>query len=384
MVHSSKRKQSGARTDVLIIGGGPGGSAAAIHCASAGLEVTLIEGESFPRERQGETLHPGVEPLLKQLGVFEQVVRAGFLRHEGNWVTWNSPARFEPFGADEHGPWLGYQAWRADFDLILLDRARQLGVRVMQPCRAGAPLLDNTRVTGVETAEESVSSTFVIDAAGGSHWLARHLSLPVERWSPPLIARFRYFEGDCPARDEAPAIVADENGWTWTAQVKKNIYQWTRLAFQKEAGQATAHEFERLKPLDRVHGADVTWRLVARPAGPGYFLAGDAAALLDPASSHGALKAMMSGIMAAHLIAQVMVHNAPAARVAAAYCHWMQDWFFHDVRAMLELYAQLPCPPDWLPETLRSLNRSAFPARIQRSESEQTANTGAQVSIYRA
>ena len=362
MVHSSKRKQSGARTDVLIIGGGPGGSAAAIRCASAGLKVTLIERQAFPRERPGETLHPGVEPLLKQLGVFEQVERAGFLRHEGNWVTWNSAERFEPFGADENGPWRGYQAWRADFDLILIDRARQLGVRVMQPCRADHPLLDDARVAGLETSEGSVSSAFVIDAAGGSHWLARQLGLSIERWSPPLVARFGYFEGECPARDEAPAIVADNNGWTWTARVKKNTYQWTRLAFQKEAGQTTPPEFEMLKPLGPVQGADVTWRVVSRSAGPGYFFAGDAAAVLDPASSHGALRAMMSGIMAGHQIAQVMLHNASEARVAAAYSRWLRDWFLHDARIMAELYAKLPYPPVWLPDALRSLNRSAPPA----------------------
>jgi flavin-dependent dehydrogenase len=369
MVDSSELNQSATSADVLIIGGGPGGSAAAIHCARAGLRVTLIERQAFPREQRGETLHPGVEPLLKQLGVFEQVERAGFLRHKGNWVTWNSASRFEPFGEDEHGPWRGYQAWRAEFDMILLNRARQLGVRVMQPCRADRPLLDDTRVTGLETAEGSVSSAFVIDAAGGSHWLTRQLSLDIERWSPPLIARFGYCEGECPARDESPAIVADANGWTWTARVKKNIYQWTRLAFQKEAGQTTCYEFKGLKPLGPVQGADVTWRLVARPAGPGYFLAGDAAAVLDPASSHGALRAMMSGIMAAHLIALVMLHNASEARVATAYCRWMRDWFLHDARIMLGLYAKLPCPPDWLPDALRSLNGMTLMATQYRTES---------------
>lgn len=102
--------------DVLIIGSGPAGSAAAIACAQRGLQVVLIERELFPRSHPGETLHPGVEPLLKQLGAIEPVLAAGFLRHTGNWVQWEAQKHFVPFGEDDSGAWLGFQAWRADFD----------------------------------------------------------------------------------------------------------------------------------------------------------------------------------------------------------------------------------------------------------------------------
>src|SRR5262249_51602234 len=61
-------------TDVAVIGGGPGGSAAAITCAARGWRVHLFEratfaGADFAGDRPGETLHPGVEPVLAQLGV---------------------------------------------------------------------------------------------------------------------------------------------------------------------------------------------------------------------------------------------------------------------------------------------------------------------------
>ncbi|MBA4535538.1 hypothetical protein H1196_23700 [Brevibacillus halotolerans] len=55
-------------------------------------------------------------------------------------------------------------------------------------------------------------------------------------------------------------------------------------------------------------GADMTWRVITQLGGPGgYFLIGDAATVLDPASSHGVLKAVMSGMMAGNLIAQMRV-----------------------------------------------------------------------------
>jgi hypothetical protein len=61
----------------------------------------------------------------------------------------------------------------------------------------------------------------------------------------------------------------------------------------------------------RPRGADVTWRLSDAAAGLGWFIVGDAAAVLDPSCSHGVLKAIMSGMMAGHLAAGVLVDAAP-------------------------------------------------------------------------
>src|SRR5438045_191696 len=106
--------------DVAVVGGGPAGAAAAIGCAQAGLDVVLLERCPFPRPVPGETLHPGVLPVLARLGVEREVLAAGFLRHAGHFVRWNGPERFEAFGRDDGVPWLGLQAWRPDFDAILL------------------------------------------------------------------------------------------------------------------------------------------------------------------------------------------------------------------------------------------------------------------------
>jgi flavin-dependent dehydrogenase len=341
----------------LVLGGGPGGSAAAIACAQAGLRrVALIERDAFPREHVGETLHPGVEPLLEQLGAAEAVRRAGFLRHEGNLIEWAGERRFEAFGADaKAGAWAGWQAWRADFDSILLERARALGVHILQPCQAVRPLLDGARVAGVETSRGAIKASYVIDAAGDRHWLARQLNLPIKKYSRRLTARYGYAEGACAARDDAPLIVSDARGWTWTARVRPHLYQWTRLSVAEEDDEAAeAHEgrgewlpaeFRALKRRGAARGADVTWRIVASPAGAGYFLVGDAAAVLDPASSHGVLKAIMSGIMSAHLIAHVSGRRVTEREAAERYCVWLKDWFEHDVARLRELYSIFDAQP---------------------------------------
>ncbi|WP_414516669.1 NAD(P)/FAD-dependent oxidoreductase [Nostoc sp. PCC 9305] len=336
--------------DVLVVGGGPGGCATAIGCAQLGLKVVLIESKPFPRTHPGETLHPGVEPLLKQLGVLEPVLAAGFLRHKGNWVQWSEESEFVPFGEDDSGAWLGFQAWRADFDTILLNCAREIGVKVIQPCHASRLVMDGCRVIGVETSLGTFRAAKIIDATGDHHWLAQQLGLEICYHSPRLIAYYGYVIGECPARDDAPAIVADSSGWTWTAKVRLQLYQWTRLSFveQKIAKDWLPNEFFGLKIYQAMRAANVTWRIVSQPAGYGYFLVGDAAMVLDPTSSHGVLKAIMSGIWVSHAIASELLGNLTEQQAIDHYCLWIHNWFRHDMKNLSSLIAKLPSPPFWI------------------------------------
>lgn len=343
-------EQSPHTADVVIVGAGPAGSAAAIWLARHGLRVVLLEREPFPRHRPGETLPPGVEPLFNQLGVADAIAAEDFVRHAGTWVTWASPRRFEAFGADERGAWHGYQAPRERLDTLLRDAADAAGAAIQQPMRALAPILDQGVVAGVTTPDKPITATWTIDAGGGSQWLARQLALPIQRASPRLTARYGYLLGECPARDDAPEIVADDRGWTWSARVAPSRYHWTRLSWQPDdrAHDRPPPAMRRLTPVGHTRGADVTWRMVSRPAGPGYICVGDAAAVLDPAASHGVLKAIMSGMMAAHVILRARTGEATVAAATAAYNAWLQEWFAADTAQLRSFYAELPSPPPWV------------------------------------
>ena len=333
-----------AATDVVIVGGGPAGAAAAITAARHGLRATIVEREPVPGRRPGEAAHPGLEPLLARLGVLDAVLAHDFPRHEGHWVAWGGEAsRFVPFGADAGGPWRGFQLWRPTFDAIMLDAAGRAGAALIRPCPDVRPLVERGRVTGVTTAEADVSARFVVDASGRHRWLARHLGLAVEAAGPPTIAWFGYARGECPIRDAAPAIVSDPEGWTWTARVRPNVYQWVLVPLTGERPPRgwRPDELAALTPLEGPRGIDVTWTRVGPAAGPGYFLAGDAAFVLDPASSHGMLKAIMSGMKAAHLAAAVHRGRIDEAAAAADYDAWLRDWFARDVAELRDHYAAL-------------------------------------------
>jgi flavin-dependent dehydrogenase len=333
-------------THVLIAGGGPAGTAAAIACATRGLSVILCERDLFARERPGETLHPGIEPLLAQLGVADRLDKVVGARHTGIWIEWGGQKRFEPFGADASGPWSGFQVWRADFDALLLARAREVGVDVRQPCGVTGMAARNDECTTVTTSAEPVTARILIDATGRSRWLGRALGIASPPRSPQLLARYGYAEGSCPARDDAPALVGDASGWTWTARVRPNTYQWTHLSFDGAQPDPAwmPDEFLELTPRGPSHGADVTWRMAERAADAQWFMVGDAAAILDPTSSHGVLKAIVSGIMAGHLVAAIVKGMVPAEEAAAAYRQWLSGWFMADAERLSAFYRELGVP----------------------------------------
>jgi flavin-dependent dehydrogenase len=330
-----------AETDLVVVGGGPAGAAAAIAARSYALRVVVLERDVAPRIRPGEAAHPGIEPLLRRLGVMDAVRKAGFLRYEGHWVAWGrEPRRFVPFGQDERGPWKGFQLWRPDFDAILLDGAGRAGALIVRSCGEPHPIVQGNRVTGVEAKEGTWRCAFVIDATGRQRWLARAFNLQTERYGPPRVAWFGYAEGHRPALDLNPVIASDASGWTWMARIRPGLYQWVRLLLHGGRPPNGWHplEFAGLQPMRQRRGIDVSWTIANPTAGPGYFLTGDAASIVDPLSSHGILKAVMSGMNAAHHSAAVLRRGVSPEAAANSYHDWLARWFIEDHSRLGELY----------------------------------------------
>ena len=342
---------SQSHSDVLIIGGGPAGCATAISAARAGLSVALLSRPERPgRIRPGEALHPGLEPLLDQLGVGQALREADFLRFPGHRVAWEGAPQFVPFGRDSDGPWRGFQAWRARFDALLLAGAAECGVTII-PDQAARRLKPGTdgRPEAVTTGKQCLSAKVLVDATGSRRWLSRRLGLAQRHHSPRLVAWYAYacrLPEDLP---ELPIFRADAQGWTWTAAVAPRLLQWVRLRFA--APRLDSDSLNQLlcrgDLLRPAAGADVSWSETVPPAGPGYYLVGDAACQLDPASSHGVLRAVMSGMMVGLALRRQLLEGLPEATANASYSRWLQRWYRHDVLQLRGFYGRHPNPPDW-------------------------------------
>ena len=329
-------------TDIAVIGGGPAGSAAAITCAKRSLSVIVLERDRVFGERPGETMHPGVRPILEQLGLGGRMEALAMGLHTGIWVEWGAPPRFEAFGSDEAGPWQGFHLWRPDFDAAMLALAEEAGAEVRRGVSVSNIEEDHSAIWRIDTGHGTIAARMVIDATGRVRHLARQLDIPYQARSPRLIARYGYVTGCCPTRDDAPKISGDRYGWTWTARIRDGLYQWTRVGFNDMAKDDwLPAEFLGMTPFSRTRGADVTWRVAERLAGPNWFMAGDAAATLDPTSSRGVLKSILTGIMSGHLADAVIRNKMTPLQAASSYNQWLLDWFNKDVAQMKQFYRLL-------------------------------------------
>ena len=173
--------------DVVIAGGGPAGAACAIHLASRGARVLVAEQKRFPRAKLcGEFISPECLDHFERLGVAERINLAGgvdlsetvFYSERGKHVGVPS----EWFGVGKEGARrvaLGLS--RAEMDACLLERARQVGARVLEDTQATGLLWEKGSVRGVylKTAKgdaRAVSSLVAIDATGRGSALAREVA----------------------------------------------------------------------------------------------------------------------------------------------------------------------------------------------------------------
>jgi flavin-dependent dehydrogenase len=317
---------SRAKVDLLILGAGPAGCAAAIHARRFGRSVVLIEKYPGPRAAPGETLHPGVQPILEQLGIWQAVLDACFLRHRGIWVEEQGQRQFLAYGETNGTPWLGIQAPRKKLHAILQTAAVESGARLIR--RRGPLALVDMRLpsSGLRVGNTLYRGRWLLDGTGTQAWLAIALGLSASNYSPQLSARFGWRAKTSAAKNVEPILKNHSSGWDWCAPLGDGTEAWVELR--------STTDFERANSR-RALGADVSWRLYPKCSGQGYFLLGDAAARLDPASSNGVLRALMSGIMASHLARHVIMDTISEAQAAKEYRDWIASRFHSDVEILV-------------------------------------------------
>ena len=351
--------------DVVVIGGGPGGSATATLLADHGLRVVLLERASFPREHVGESLLPASIPVLEQLGVMPRIEAAGFVTKRGATLVWGKePDPWSWYFADDPGQRpTSFQVVRAEFDKILLDNAGAHGVDVRESHQVLDVEFDGERATGVrylhDGAQGAIDSRFLVDASGQAALLSRKLKL--QQWDNFFrnLAVYGYYRGAAhldPPNDGNIFIESYAHGWFWKIPLHTGVTS-VGVVVDKDVGQAGLREHgargfleAQIAQAPHVRKLLDGATLVAEPeverdwsytsssfAGDGYVLVGDAACFLDPLFSSGVHLALGGATLAATYVRTALANPASRAQAAQAY-HSLYDKQYQYFRLTAQLF----------------------------------------------
>ena len=147
-----------ASHDVIIIGAGPAGSAAAAILAEQGRRVLVLEREKFPRYHIGESLIPFTYHPLERLGMIERLKESAFVKkYSVQFISPDGQAS-QPFyffnRYDRDTVAQTWQVMRAEFDQMLMENARDKGAEVIEEIRVKELIWEGEKVVGVRAVSK--------------------------------------------------------------------------------------------------------------------------------------------------------------------------------------------------------------------------------------
>ena len=165
------------KRQVVVVGAGPGGSSAAFYLAQKGLDVILVDKETFPREKVcGDAYQSSLYPLFKEMGIYEEMeanlqVMAKYIRQFG-------PGEEEVVFKVESGEWA---IPRRIGDDIIRRAAVRAGVEWLEGFEGTELIIKKGRVMGVKgiyNNQDMIIEADLTVIANGSHSiLARQLGI---------------------------------------------------------------------------------------------------------------------------------------------------------------------------------------------------------------
>lgn len=314
--------------DVLVIGGGPAGSAVAALLADRGHDVVLLEKAQHPRFHIGESLLPMNMPLFDRLGVRKEVERIGITKYGAEFVSpWHDHTSDFVFAEamDKAFPY-SVHVRRSEFDELLFRHAAKRGARTFENSRATHVDMNGgdaeralVKVKAEDGSESEWRPRFVIDASGRDTLLSSQFGIKKRNPKHSSSALFGHFVNAERAegrREGNISLFWFDHGWFWyiplldgtvsVGAVASPAYFKTRKSdpstFLMETIALAPKLAARLKNATMTEPATATGNFSYNSSycrGERFAMIGDAYAFVDPMFSSGVFLAMNSAFESA-------------------------------------------------------------------------------------
>lgn len=313
--------------DVIIAGGGPAGSSAAIHLAESGLRVLLAEQKEFPRAKLcGEFISPECFDHFRKLGVADEMLACNpatltetfFYTRNGNRIS-------VPSGWFATRSALGLS--RAEMDNNLLRRAAKVGADVFEGATVTDVIDVDGRISGVRIRTDDddrvYHSKLAIDATGRPRILSRKVHDDTGEKTPrdraPLVAFKAHFANTGVAAG-ACEIYSYQRGYGGLSTIENGMSNLCFIVASRDVRrfhsdpelvlQNTVMTNHRAAQVMASANRTSRWLSVSLDKfglhdptpKPGLIAIGDSASFIDPFTGSGMLMALESGELAAKLI----------------------------------------------------------------------------------
>ena len=322
--------------DVVVIGGGPGGSTAATLLARHGHKVIALEKARHPRFHIGESLLPMNLPVFERLGVLDKVRALGVFKAGADFEA-NNEAGYNTFAfarALGPSPPHAYQVLRQDFDKMLYDHARESGADAREGHAVVKIEQRGSRDTCIDVDTDDgksyrIQARYVVDASGRDALLSSKQKLRRKNAEHQSAAIFGHFKGAVtrPGEDAGNISIYNfDHGWMWMIPLPGGVMSVGAVCRPDYLKQRKGRTVEFL--LDTLKANPALWKRLEnaelidnevrvtgnysydskKMGGPGWMLVGDAFAFLDPVFSSGVYLAMSGAEKAAAVVDEALRH----------------------------------------------------------------------------
>lgn len=367
--------------EVLVVGGGPAGAAAAFWLASLGRDVVVVEKKRFPREKTcGDGLTPRAVKQLDDMGLSDALT--DYHRYDGLRALAHGVTLEMRWPEHPDFPSHGYVVRRRELDQLVADRAVKAGAHVVQGVEARMPIVEDGLVRGAVVAAtdngssstSSIRARYVVVADGSLSRFGRELRTTRNKAYPQGMAIRGYYES--PLHDdpwiESCLDLRDREGkslpgYGWVFPVGDgtiNVGVGLLSTFKGWKGINTSHlidEFAQTLPAhwevtaDASTGPPTGGRLpmagsVSPKAGPNWLVIGDAAGSINPFNGEGIDYAYETGRSAAGFLDEALTTGTGLP--LRGYSEWLEREYSLYFR-VARLFAQVIGRPALMRELTR-------------------------------